>query len=236
MALGRSMDGCGNFIKYSLFIVNSIICIGGLIAFGFGIWIVIDKSFANELLGTNLYGGASWIMIITGLAVALLSSLGCIGSIKEIRCLLFMYMLCLTFIFVTMLVGGIIGYVFREKAELTIRNGMTSSLREYGNYRPVTAAWDATQQRLRCCGIDSYRDWKGHVPDSCCKPSHHGRLQKCNQVEQLNDHVSYMKGCLNVTKEYVQENALIIGTLCIIVAFMMILGIIFSFALFRLIE
>lgn len=131
-------------------------------------------------------------------------------------------MLCLSFIFVTMLVGGIIGYVFREKAELTVRNGMTSSLRAYGNYHPVTSAWDETQQRLKCCGIDNYRDWKGYLPQSCCKPSSHGRLQNCQNVESLNNHVAYMDGCLNVTKQYVKDNALIIGTVCTVVSLMMV--------------
>lgn len=230
------MDRCGNLIKYSLFIVNCLVFIGGLCALGFGIWIVVDKSFANELLGTNLYGGASWIMIITGTTAAFLAGVGCTGAIKEIRCLLFTYMICLSFILVTMLVGGIIGYVFREKAELTVRNGMTSSLRAYGNYHPVTIAWDETQQRLKCCGIDSYRDWKGYIPESCCKPTAHGRLQKCQNVEELNEHVAYLDGCLKATKHYVKEYALVIGTTCTIISLMMLFGIIFSFLLFRIIE
>lgn len=46
-----------------------------------------------------------------------------------------------------MLVGGILGYVFRGKVEITLRNGMTGSLRSYGNYKPVTEAWDETQTR-----------------------------------------------------------------------------------------
>lgn len=51
-------------------------------------------------------------------------------------------------IFVTMLVGGILGYVFRGKVETTIRLGMESSLRDYSIYREVKEAWDETQTRL----------------------------------------------------------------------------------------
>lgn len=47
-----------------------------------------------------------------------------------------------------MLVGGILGYVFRGKVETTIRIGMESSLRDYGNYKAITDAWDETQTRL----------------------------------------------------------------------------------------
>lgn len=53
-----------------------------------GIWTVVDKSFANDLLGTNLYAGAVYVLIATGLLVVLISCLGCLGSVKEVRCML----------------------------------------------------------------------------------------------------------------------------------------------------
>lgn len=55
-----------------------------------------------------------------------------------------------------MLIGGILGYVFRAKVEKTIRLGMDRSLSDYGSYRPITEAWDETQQRLQCCGVYDY--------------------------------------------------------------------------------
>lgn len=53
-----------------------------------GVWILLDKSFANELLGTNLYAGSAYVLVITGLSVVFVSFLGCLGSIKEVRCML----------------------------------------------------------------------------------------------------------------------------------------------------
>lgn len=53
-----------------------------------GIWTVVDKSFANELLGTNLYAGAVYILIATGILIAIISCFGCFGSAKEVRCML----------------------------------------------------------------------------------------------------------------------------------------------------
>lgn len=56
-----------------------------------------------------------------------------------------------------MLVGGILGFVFRGKVETTIIIGMESSLRDYGNYKAITNAWDETQTRyvelMQFCGI-----------------------------------------------------------------------------------
>lgn len=57
-----------------------------------------------------------------------------------------------------MLVGGILGFVFRGKVETTIIIGMESSLRDYGNYKAITDAWDETQTRyveiMKFCGIN----------------------------------------------------------------------------------
>lgn len=62
--------------------------LGGLIVTGLGIWTIVDRSFTNELLGSNLYVGSAYVLIITGLLVLLISCLGCLGSIKEVRCML----------------------------------------------------------------------------------------------------------------------------------------------------
>lgn len=51
-------------------------------------------------------------------------------------------------IFVTMLVGGILGYAFRANVAVSMRTRMYSSLGEYGVTRVVTDAWDFTQSKV----------------------------------------------------------------------------------------
>ena len=51
-------------------------------------------------------------------------------------------------IFVTMLVGGILGYAFRANVGTSMRTRMYSSLGEYGINRIVTDAWDYTQSTV----------------------------------------------------------------------------------------
>ncbi|KAJ8913464.1 hypothetical protein NQ315_013844 [Exocentrus adspersus] len=237
MGWGGQKDGCGNFMKYSLFIVNLIIFLGGVIVVSLGIWTVVDKSFANDLLGTNLYAGAVYILIATGLLVIIISCLGCLGSVKEVRCMLVIYFISLFLIFVTMLIGGILGYVFRGKVETTLRIGMEQSLRDYGNNKAITEAWDETQTRLKCCGIYSPKDWQNRLPASCCKFTGNGIRIQCQSLgENNNSFTSYTRGCLNVTTEFVKTHAVIIGTSGIVLALLMIFGMIFSIALFKLIE
>jgi Tetraspanin family. len=57
-------------------------------------------------------------------------------------------------IFVTMLVGGILGYVFREKVRTTMEQEMQSTVRTYATNRAVKRAWDDTQERVSDMYID----------------------------------------------------------------------------------
>jgi tetraspanin-11 len=57
-------------------------------------------------------------------------------------------------IFVTMLVGGILGYVFREKVHNKMEQEMRSTVRTYSTNRAVKRAWDDTQERVGNVYID----------------------------------------------------------------------------------
>lgn len=94
------------------------------------------------------------------------------------KMLSFQYNILVFILFVTMLVGGILGYVFREKVRTSMEQEMTASLRWYGNREEFSRAWDATQQELMCCGVSDWRDWQDKIPTSCCKEvERYGRVR-----------------------------------------------------------
>ncbi|KAG8334993.1 hypothetical protein J6590_078906 [Homalodisca vitripennis] len=169
MGFGSEMNGCGQFVKYGMFVSNFVIFVGGITVFVIGIWTLIDKSFINELLGTNLFMGAVYILIATGALVTLVSFFGCLGAIKEIKCMLLTYFIMVLIILVVMLVGGILGYVFREKVRYSMEQEMYSSIKSYNEKKSLRRAWDDTQENLHCCGVTSFTDWRGVIPDSCCR-------------------------------------------------------------------
>lgn len=131
-----------------------------------------------------------------------------------------------------MLIGGILGFVFREKVEVTMKQEMQSSLKFYGTNRYYSKAWDITQDRLACCGIDSYWDWKGRLPESCCKKTFNDRTPCVSNPHP--DNIN-RKPCYEEVKKYVRTNAAIIGSAGIVVALLMIFGMVFSCILFNLI-
>lgn len=122
-----------------------------------------------------------------------------------------------------MLIGGILGYVFREKVDMTLQNEMYSSIRFYGTSWPVTQSWDEVQRRLECCGVHSKDDWKDILPDTCCRQLL-GKHQSCKYiVQEQNSFILHQRGCYEVTKEFVKGHAVVIGTAGIVVAFLMVM-------------
>ncbi|ETN66467.1 tetraspanin-18 [Anopheles darlingi] len=233
MGSGGRMDCCGQCVKYSMFVANFIIFIGGAIVFGLGVFTLVDKNFVNELLGTNLFSGAVYVLIATSALVCLLSFFGCMGAAKEYKCMLLTYFILVFLIFVTMLIGGILGYVFREKVSQTMGDEMRSSMSLYGGRRSITQAWDTTQERLKCCGVESFNDWRGDIPRSCCQQTLDG-YKPCNESPSKEN--IHTNGCLHIASNYIRDNAAIIGGSGIAVAVLLVFGMIFSCSLFRMIE
>lgn len=56
--------------------------------FSVGVWTLADRSFMERLLGSDLYVNSASILIATGIIVTIISFLGFLGAIKEIKCML----------------------------------------------------------------------------------------------------------------------------------------------------
>ncbi|KAG8212705.1 hypothetical protein J437_LFUL019614 [Ladona fulva] len=104
------------------------------------------------------------------------------------------------------MVGGILGYVYREKARHAMEQEMQSTIRQYGYDANIRQAWDDTQENKFPCQS---------APNAL---------------------TIYTDGCLNKTEQFVKDHAAIIGGAGIGVACIMLLGMIFSCALFKMIE
>lgn len=62
--------------------------IGATVLLSLGIWTLADRSFMNELLGTNLFSGTVYVLIGTSAIVCIISFFGCYGAAKEVKSLL----------------------------------------------------------------------------------------------------------------------------------------------------
>lgn len=55
---------------------------------GLGIWTIADRSFMNELLGTNLFSGTVYVLIGTSAIICIIAFFGCYGAAREVKSLL----------------------------------------------------------------------------------------------------------------------------------------------------
>ncbi|XP_053599936.1 leukocyte surface antigen CD53-like isoform X2 [Plodia interpunctella] len=234
MGMGGAMDSCGRCLKYSLICINVVTLIAGIIAFSLGIWVWSQRSFSTTLLSSNMFVASLGVVIVMGAAIMLLSLLGCCGAAKEVKCMLLTYYIIVFIIFVVMLVGGILQFVFREKALSTLDRELYAAIPYYGAKHEYTKAWDDTQTYLQCCGVRGSKDWNGNIPESCCQEVYPGKRRDCRASP--NPTTMYVDGCLDKVVDFLRQNAVYVGVAAIIVALIMLIALILACGLFVKIE
>ncbi|KAG8187217.1 hypothetical protein JTE90_020648 [Oedothorax gibbosus] len=245
--LPRMVEGFAKVVKYALFLANCVILICGIAVFSVGVWTLADKSFMERLLGTDLYVSSASILIATGVIVTIISFLGCLGAIKEIKCMLLTFFIILFMIFIIVLVGGILGYVFRSEVEMRMEQEMIMTIPLYKNESAVTDAWDSVQNYFMCCGLainsePGYEIWKQNkkladtkkVPASCCKKN--AQLNFCESNPSDRNNGAYKDGCYEKMRDFVKAHALILGGIGIGISCVLIVGMMLSCALFLMIN
>ncbi|KAL2762968.1 leukocyte antigen CD37 isoform B [Daubentonia madagascariensis] len=91
-----------------------------------------------------------------------LALLGCVGALKELRCLLGLYFGMLLLLFATQITLGILISTQRVRLERSVQDIVKKTIQNYGADPEETAAeesWDYVQFQLRCCGWHSPQDW-----------------------------------------------------------------------------
>jgi len=265
--------------KYFLFITNILVFVLGVAVLGCGIWVLVDKpSFfsilddAQDLCGEgdnscddivsniSFYTSATYIIIAIAALVILIAFFGCCGAMKESKCLLGTYFTIILALFIVMLIGAILGY--SGNFEDTVKAPFEKALKKYDdrpaeddqsakNYKSV---WYEVQKELKCCGIDSFKDWQNttgtdfnfpvsfNKPEGCCVYSREGDskltpdqvedCRKSNPNDADGQSVGYyFKGCYTAVTDQIESNQDLVVGLTIAVVAVMFLNILFSFAL-----
>ncbi|XP_058136556.1 leukocyte antigen CD37 isoform X2 [Dasypus novemcinctus] len=177
-------ESCLSLIKYFLFVFNLFFFVLGSLIFCFGIWILIDKTSFVSFVG--LSSGPLQILskalAISGIFTMSLALLGCVGALKELRCLLGLYFGMLLLLFATQITLGILISTQKALLERKVQAVVLETIQNYRSNPEEMAAeesWDYVQFQLRCCGWNSPQDWftvrslksneseAHHVPCSC---------------------------------------------------------------------
>nr|XP_019597228.1 PREDICTED: leukocyte antigen CD37 isoform X1 [Rhinolophus sinicus] len=161
-----AQDNCLSLIKYLLFVFNLFFFVLGSLIFCFGIWILVDKTSFVSFVGLSFMPLQIWskALAISGILTMGLALLGCVGALKELRCLLGLYFGILLLLFVTQITLGILISTQRIRLVRRVKDVVQKTIHNYHANPEETAAeesWDYVQFQLRCCGWNSPQDWLG---------------------------------------------------------------------------
>ncbi|XP_071955893.1 CD9 antigen-like isoform X2 [Antedon mediterranea] len=165
----------------------------------------------------------------TGCVIMAVGFLGCCGAMQESICMLVFYFIALLTIFGLEIAGCTWCYVNREEIGVMFSDELSKIIKEKYKENDIAAqkGVDLLQEKLKCCGIDSYMDWfdSGQmIPDSC----------SCNTTEDksgCSDRGFYLNGCGKEIEEDVLTNIFILAGIGVGISFIEILGMLFSVVL-----
>lgn len=176
-----------------------------------GAWVFHTYSHFNELATANLTLIPAGILIIVGVFLFILGSIGCIAACKENKCLLAAFFSILLIVLTAEVTAAVLGYIFRTQIKKTIDSGVKDAMDKYSS-SPSTAKdqIDYLQSLLKCCGINNASDWNsadvwsktnsGHVPVSCCKVN----MSSCNTA--ISSKEIFSQGCSSLLEQKFQNN------------------------------
>uniref|UniRef100_A0A8D0BA31 Tetraspanin n=1 Tax=Salvator merianae TaxID=96440 RepID=A0A8D0BA31_SALMN len=236
-----SHKGCLSVTKYFLFVFNLFFFILGSLLFSFGLWVLFDRNSFAFNLGSSFYALKVWSYIFCGVGILtmLLGFLGCLGSLKEIKCMLGFYFAFLLLLFVAQIAIGIYIYTQNNTLSDTIGQYVQGIILDYGRNTPPLdqeESWVVLQQQLHCCGWNSYTDWWTNIiirnsttlyPCSCHNASHLDVKETNDTNPEPTDFCNaqgtwpvYKEGCKEIVHIWLNNNVITIVGICLGIALM----------------
>ncbi|KAM9113131.1 leukocyte antigen CD37 isoform 2-T2 [Pangshura tecta] len=241
-----SPHGCLSVTKYFLFLFNLLFFVLGGIVLSFGLWILIDQQSFAAILGSSLYALKVWSYVLSGVGIItmLMGFLGCLGSLKEIKCMLGFYFGFLFLLFAAQITIGVLLYTQRVTLSSKVGVFVEDAIWTYplaGSPSEKYQSWDFIQGQLQCCGWNSYLDWHQNpvvdnssrklYPCSChnsSSPGEHGtNTTEAPAVQGATGFCTafgewpvYKQGCANSVQGWLANNIISIVGVCLGIALM----------------
>ncbi|XP_034032965.1 tetraspanin-9 isoform X1 [Thalassophryne amazonica] len=225
--------GCLCCLKYMMFTFNLIFWLCGCGLLGVGIWLSVSQgSFATfspsfpSLSAANMVIAIGTIVMVTGF-------LGCLGAIKENKCLLLSFFIVLLIILLAELILITLFFLYSDKVSENAKQDLKDGLALYNtdNNLGLRNAWNIIQAEWKCCGVIAYTDWhealkEKIVPDRCCQEHY----QNCGHNAT---NMFWNRGCFEKVEEWLDDNKHLLGTIGMVILVVQLLGMAFSMTLFH---
>ncbi|KAM8722248.1 tetraspanin-9 [Acanthopagrus schlegelii] len=159
-------------VKYLMFVFNLIFWLGGCGLFGVGVWLSFTQAEFSSLPLSFPSLSAANLLLVAGGITMVTGFLGCLGALKEQRCLLFMFFVILLLLVLTEVILVVVIHIFHDKLDSKAKNELKEGMKIYNSEPGLKNSWDNVQKMFKCCGVTDKMDWyvvlNGTLPSSCC--------------------------------------------------------------------
>ncbi|KAM4618352.1 CD151 antigen [Polymixia lowei] len=242
---------CGTIcLKYLLFIFNVLFWLAGGAMLAVGVWTMVEKSEYISLLNSSYYSASAYILIGAGAIVVMTGIVGCCATLNELKSVLLVYLILLLCLFLLEVIAGVLAYInyqecfpFCYQLDDELRQNLKETMQQkyqLPGEESITQAVDKLQQEFKCCGSNSSSDWSDNVwiqapenermvPDSCCKtPSDY-----CGRRDHPSNIYKVEGGCIMHLEDFILSQLHILGAVAIGIAFLQLVGMMFTCCLYR---
>ncbi|XP_038676062.1 leukocyte surface antigen CD53-like [Scyliorhinus canicula] len=211
---------CLKILKCMLFVFNLIFWICGCVILGLGIYLLTLNNYGALLSSLPSLSIAN-VLIVVGTVTMVVAFLGCMGAIKENKCLLLSFFTLLLLILLIEVTAAIILFFYEKQVTNYIKSDMKQALK-HQNDTGIMEAWNRIQTQLHCCGVSNDTDWGDAVPNTCCPPD----VNPCTSKHY------FTKGCFGQVQMWFESNFLLLGIAVICVSIIQVLGMSFAMTMY----
>lgn len=220
-----------------MFVFNFLFWLCGILILAMAIWLRVSKAeqeFVNQDTGMNPYIAVN-ILIAVGSTIMILGFLGCCGAMRESRCMLLVFFIGLLLILLLQVAAGIVGVTYKSEVDRILNETLHKNIDLLRRTDDKGEAFQKVlinfQKEFHCCGlIDGASDWGNnfqHNYESCeCSDTSDST---CTMYEGIQ---VYRQACIVFIKDLLKKHLVIIIGIAFGMAFIEILGLIFSMVLF----
>ncbi|XP_030649085.1 tetraspanin-9 [Chanos chanos] len=212
-------------VKYLMFIFNLIFWLGGCGLFGVGVWLSFNQTEFSSLPLSFPSLSAANLLLVAGGVTMVTGFLGCLGALKEQRCLLMTFFVILLLLVLTEAVLILILTIYHEKLDEKAKADLKEGMKNYENNKGLRDSWDNMQKIFKCCGITEKGDWNltlSRLPTSCCL----GGVDPC----QFDD--GWGEPCYEKAKLWLWDNIKSVLGFGVCIGVIQILALIFSMLMY----
>lgn len=225
-------------LRMLVLLFNLLFLIFGIILLGIGIWgEITHKNYAKlEMLKDYEVNTGPRLLMAVAVIIIVVAFFGCCGAYKLNKYMLCVFIALLLVLLILEIAAAGMAYKNKDTVKGQLQHALMVKLKEYKYNTTDEQAFDDLQEKVKCCGVNSFKDWGDNmgfntsksVPDSCCE-----KMEKdCGKNKLTDGKGLYQKGCYSKVLKESEKTMSAVGGVAIAILVIQIIGIIFAVILF----